>query len=130
MYEYRAQVISVTDGDTIVVRLDQGLRESREMAIRFYGINAPELHKPDQKAAGVAAKNALVGLLLSPTGAWRPLVIRTIKDAADKYGGRWDGKVWRESVDGYWNADFQFVPTGPSVNEQMVTLGHAVPYSV
>jgi endonuclease YncB( thermonuclease family) len=128
MYEYRAQVIKVTDGDTIVVRLDQGLRHGQEMAIRLYGINAPEIHVPDQHDAAVAAKNALTTLLLNAGGQWWPLVIRTIKDKADKYGGRWDGKVWRESADGYWNSDFQFVPAGPSVNEQMVATGHAVAY--
>ena len=124
MYEYKASIATPTDvhdGDTCRVLLDQGLREYRNMAIRFYGINAPELWT----AEGKLARDHLLGLL----GGTYPvaLVIRTIRDAADKYGERWDGKLWLESA-GTWGADNEFVVTAPSLNQQMVTDGFAVVY--
>ena len=119
MFEYKAKLLTTHDGDTIRVLLDQGLREYRDMAIRFYGINAPELRTAD----GVKARDHLVALIGSETA----LVIRTIKDAADKYGERWDGKVWLESA-GTWGPDNQFVVTTPSLSEQMLADGFAVKY--
>lgn len=124
MYEYKAVLRTPTDahdGDTIRVLLDQGLREYRDMAIRFYGINAPELWT----AEGKLARDHLLGLL----GGTYPvaLVVRTIKDAADKYGERWDGKVWLESA-GTWGPDNQFVVTAKSLNQAMLDDGFAVPY--
>jgi len=91
------------------------------MAIRFYGINAPELSTD----AGKLARAHLLGLL----GGTYPvaLVIRTIRDAADKYGERWDGNVWLESA-GTWGPDNEFVVTAPSVNETMLADGFAVKY--
>jgi endonuclease YncB( thermonuclease family) len=124
VYEYKATIASaaaVHDGDTIRVLLDQGLREYRDMAIRFFGINAPELRTPE----GIAARLHLLTLLGTPFPV--RVVVRTIKDAADKYGERWDGKVWLESL-GTWGPDYQFLPGGPSLNDQMVTDGFAVVY--
>ena len=123
MYEYRALLKSaadVHDGDTITVTLDQGLKEYRVMHIRFFGINAPEL----ATAAGKLARDHLLTLLGTPPVS---LVVRTIKDAADKYGERWDGKVWLESA-GTWGPDNEFVVTTPSLNEQMILDGQAVAY--
>jgi endonuclease YncB( thermonuclease family) len=113
--------VDVHDGDSIRVLLDQGLREYRNMAIRFFGINAPEL----STAAGKLSRTHLVGLLGGTAGI--SLVIRTIRDAADKYGERWDGKVWLEA-DGTWGADNEFVATAPSANERMIADGFAVVY--
>lgn len=118
MYEYRAALIATHDGDTITVMLDQGLKEFRKMNIRLAGINAPEL----STAAGRPSRDHLIGLLGSES-----LVIRTLRDAADKYGERWEGRVWLESA-GTWNSDNTFLVTTPSVNEQMVIDGFAVVY--
>lgn len=124
MYEYKATIQTIHDGDTIKVWLDQGLREFRVMSIRFYGINAPELWTTE----GKLARAALVQYLTDEFGNYKPLVIRTIQDQADKYGERWEGKVWRES-DGEWGDDNQFVTTARSANEWMIDSGHAVPYN-
>jgi endonuclease YncB( thermonuclease family) len=121
MYEYKASLMSVHDGDTVTVDLDQGLREHRIMNIRFYGINAPELWTPE----GKVSRDHLVSLLGADSGI--ALVIRTIKDAADKYGERWDGKVWLESA-GTWGPDNQFVVSTPSLNDTMIADGFAVKY--
>jgi endonuclease YncB( thermonuclease family) len=120
VYEYRAVVESAHDGDTVTVLLDQGLKEYRRMNIRLYGINAPELRTP----AGIPSREHLLSLLGPLPVA---TVIRTIRDAADKYGERWDGKVWLESA-GTWGPDNEFLVTVPSINEQQVIDGFAVVY--
>ena len=132
-YEYKAALLSVHDGDTITVMLDQGLKEYRKMNIRLFGINAPELSTPAGPPSRDHLMNLLTaGVLMPPVGEGTGLnkvvlVIRTIKDAADKYGERWDGKVWLESS-GTWGSDNEFVVTSPSLNSQMVTDGYAVVY--
>ena len=44
MYEYRATVISVYDGDTITVDIDLGFGiVLRKQKLRLYGLNTPEV---------------------------------------------------------------------------------------
>jgi endonuclease YncB( thermonuclease family) len=101
--------------------LDQGLKTYRDMYIRFAGINAPELNTVE----GKTARSALVAYLTDYAGDYVPLVIRTLKDKADKYGDRWDGLVWRET-DGTWSATNQFVTTNVSANDWLVASGYAI----
>lgn len=61
-YFYRAQVLKVTDGDTIVADIDVGFGFKLSKAnIRLDGIDAGEIHSKDDqiKAKGLAAKNWL-----------------------------------------------------------------------
>lgn len=90
------------------------------MNIRLAGINAPELKTP----AGQPARAHLLDML-GPLPA--ATVIRTLRDQADKYGERWEGRIWLES-DGTWGTDNQFLVTAPSLNERMVIDGYAVVY--
>lgn len=57
-YHYRGTLLRAVDGDTVRVRLDLGLRTSREVSLRIAGIDAPELHRggPDARGRGAAAK--------------------------------------------------------------------------
>lgn len=78
MYEYRATILKVIDGDTVDVAIDLGLRIITQQRIRLYGINAPEMTTED----GPRAKKRLGELL--PIGA--EVVLRTRKDKREKYG--------------------------------------------
>lgn len=50
MWDKRAQITSVHDGDTITVTLDQGFGDTKEgMKIRLLGVYAPELSQPGGK---------------------------------------------------------------------------------
>lgn len=110
MYEYRATVVSVYDGDTCRLDVDLGFyTQILKMGIRLAGINAPELY--DGTPAGMAARDYLRSLL--PVGSL--VTLRTLKDKQEKYG-RWLGYIT--------NAD------GVNVNGDMVLAGHAVPYMV
>lgn len=46
MWDYRAQLVRVLDGDTIAVLLDQGLSSRQEEHIRLVGAWAPEKGEP------------------------------------------------------------------------------------
>jgi endonuclease YncB( thermonuclease family) len=83
-YVYNATVVSVHDGDTIKVDLDQGLDEwHHRLNVRFMGCNAAELGTAGGDAAAVNLKALL------PPGT--QVVLRSV--AWDKFGGRVDADV-------------------------------------
>lgn len=82
MYEYRAKVIRVVDGDTVEVDVDLGFQIHTKMMLRLYGINAPEMKGPS-RVAGQAAKMFLQDLIQQYNGV---LKIRTLQDEQEKYG--------------------------------------------
>jgi micrococcal nuclease len=112
MYEYRATVVAVYDGDTLHADVDLGFRVTFRMAFRLYGINTPELHTgtPESKLKGLAARMALLGLVLD-----KRVLIRSHKDAQEKYGR--------------YLAEIVTLDAPPvNVNDWMVAQGHAEPY--
>jgi endonuclease YncB( thermonuclease family) len=46
MWQYRAALIRIIDGDTIVVLADTGFDSRHEQHIRLLGVSAPELSQP------------------------------------------------------------------------------------
>jgi micrococcal nuclease len=104
MYEYRAHVRSVHDGDTLRADIDCGFGIwTANQQLRLLGID-PELGKP----GGIEARDYLRSVL--PIGS--EVIIRTVKDQGDKYG-RWLATV---------------MVNGEDVNLTMIQTGHAVPY--
>jgi micrococcal nuclease len=114
MYEYAATVIGVVDGDSVRLDVDLGFSIRQRMALRLWGIDAPEI-VGETRAAGEAARDFLRGLL--PVGA--KVRITTFKDKGDKYG-RLLANVWLSAVP---------APDDASVNRRMLDAGHAVAYS-
>lgn len=110
MYNYKAIITEVVDGDTVTARVDLGFGIERTDRFRLYGINAPEM-KLDTKIAGEASKARLAELVLN-----KQVVISTYKDKREKYG-RYLATIFiqEDSV---------------SVNDIMVKEGHAKPYMV
>jgi micrococcal nuclease len=109
MYEYQATVVDVIDGDTVRLDVDLGFSIRQRMALRLYGINAPEMVGAT-KAAGVLARLFLMAMF--PLDG--RVTIRTFKDKTDKYG--------RILADIFTQNDL--VP----VSKRMVDAGHAVAY--
>ena len=107
MYEYRATLVRVIDGDTIVANIDLGMHIHVEQIIRLVGVNAPERNTP-AGAEATAWLNAALGV----PGVNNLLVIRTSKDKQEKYG-RWLGEILVGLV---------------NVNEALVATGNAVVY--
>ena len=61
MYEYKAKVVKIVDGDTIDALIDIGFSVWVKKRIRLHGINTPESRTRDlvEKKAGLAAKAQL-----------------------------------------------------------------------
>lgn len=104
MYEYKAVVRSVYDGDTFRADVDLGFGVWKfSEPFRLVGLQAPELGS----VGGREARDWLRVLL--PVGA--VIKVHTIKDAREKYG-RYLADVFAE--DGCW------------VNQLLIRAGHAV----
>jgi len=66
MYEYNCKIVRVIDGDSILVDIDLGFGTWRcGESIRLFGVDCPECRSrdPKEKAAGLAAKEFVKGLL-------------------------------------------------------------------
>ena len=63
MWDYRAQLLRIDDGDTIVILADQGFSGRQEEAIRLAGVSAPELRDP-RGAESKAFTQAWAGQLM------------------------------------------------------------------
>lgn len=90
LYEYKANVVEVYDGDTIRVDIDLGFGVwKHNEPIRLLGLDAPEV-RGDEREQGLVVRDALRELI----GAGE-VIIRTEKDASDKYG-RYLGEIFIE----------------------------------
>ena len=115
MYEYKAKVIKVIDGDTVDVDIDLGFGISlNNERVRIMGIDTPESRTRDkvEKKFGLASKARLKELLGKTT---------VLKTQINKKGEDMKGKFGRVLGD--------FVTeNGKMVTEIMIKEGHCVPY--
>ena len=83
MYEYKATVHRIIDGDTVDVTIDLGFEMTTKQRIRLYGINTPETRTRhlEEKKRGKASKARLLELI--NTGD-RQIILQTLKRG--KYG--------------------------------------------
>lgn len=116
-WTYEARVVAVHDADTIRAEIDLGFEVRVTWSLRLLGIQAPEVSgagvTPEEKAAGLAARDALRGLLLAPVGR---VYVRTVRDRAEGRG-RYLATVFLEQGDRVFD-----------VNELLIREGHAVAY--
>lgn len=115
MYEYKATILRIIDGDTVDVDLDLGfgiwLRNER---VRIMGIDTPESRTSDEveKLFGTAAKNRLKELLGEKA---------VLKTQVDKSGADMKGKFGRILGDFVAN-------DGRMVSDILIEEGHCVAY--
>jgi len=85
MYEYKAKLIKVVDGDTVDAMIDCGFSVFRKERIRLRGINAPESRTRDkeEKKLGLAAKARLKELIKEGKNEF---MVKTSIDKKGKYG--------------------------------------------
>lgn len=63
MYEYKAIVVSIYDGDTVTLDIDLGLGVwQHNVKVRLYGIDTPEM-RGEYKACGKLARDKVIELL-------------------------------------------------------------------
>ena len=107
MYEYRAFVRKVYDGDTVTVDIDLGFDVVlKSQKIRLIRINAPEVWGKE-RPEGLKSRDALRNKI---GNKW--IKIKTQKDKKGKYG-RWLGELWIEDE---------------CVNDWLLSEGYAVKY--
>ena len=118
MYEYRAKILKVIDGDTVDVDIDLGfgvvLTDER---VRMMGIDTPESRTRDkvEKTFGKASKARLIEILGEDT---------ILQTQINKDGEDMKGKFGRIL------GDFQIEVDGETklATQMLVEEGHAVPY--
>ena len=114
MYEYKAKLVKIVDGDTVDVDIDLGfgvwLKNER---VRIMGIDTPESRTRDkvEKIFGLAAKDRVEELIKKDT---------ILKTFAAKDGEDMKGKFGRVLGD--------FLYKGKPVSKLMCREGFAVPY--
>ena len=121
MYQYKAQVKSDIDADTIDVLVDLGFGVHTMQRLRLYGIDAPEMRSEAGKIAKEYVKSVLLG-----EDASMFVYVRTLKDRKDKYGRKL-AVIYFDPVsmaDDYDEAKIEMMPN--SFNLQIVRRGHAV----
>ena len=113
MYQYKAIITKVIDGDTVDVDIDLGFEVwLRNQRIRLYGIDTPESRTSDkvEKVFGNLAKSKI--LEFCPVGSQIILQTKT-DDSRGKYGRILGELVTNEGV---------------NVNEYMIANNYAVAY--
>lgn len=93
MYEYKAEVIRIVDGDTIELRVDVGFNWSFQENFRFDRIDTAEIYRPrnrQERIHGIESTNWLKSVILGKT-----IDIKTSKNG--KYG-RWLIDFWLDGV--------------------------------
>ena len=81
MFEYKAKVLKVVDGDTLDLSVDLGFGVFKEDRFRLNRINTPEVRGSDSARGKQASRRVEA---LAPVGS--TVKIRTIKDSQEKYG--------------------------------------------
>lgn len=115
MFEYKAFVTKVYDGDTITVNIDLGFYTWKmKQKIRLASINAPEI-RGEQRPQGLVSRDYLASLILE-----KEVVIVTDQDKTGKYG-RWIGTIYQINEDGTLDT--------VSVNEKLVQQNLAEHYT-
>ena len=72
MYEYKAKLVRILDGDTVDAKIDLGFDVWVKKRIRFLGINAPETRTRDleEKEAGLKVKSRVEALFDTSDGVF------------------------------------------------------------
>lgn len=110
LYNYKAIVTSVYDGDTCTVDIDLGLNVwIRGEKLRLHRINAPEL-RGEERPKGLKSRDFLRSKIDG-----KEITIETIKDKKGKYG-RYLAEIWFEEK------KEKFI----NINDLLVTEGFAI----
>ena len=113
MYQYRATITRVIDGDTVDCDIDLGFSVVlTKQRIRLYGIDTPESRTRDleEKKYGLLSKAFLQNSIKE---AGDSITIQTYKDGRGKFG-----RILGQLMDS----------DGNCINDIMCEIGHAAPY--
>ncbi|MFE6222962.1 thermonuclease family protein [Streptomyces sp. NPDC057854] len=108
MYEYRARVLRVIDGDALALAVDLGCDVTINMTVRLWGVNCPE-----RGTAGAIEAMTFTAHWVT-SAADQNFTLRTVKDKKEKFG-RYLGVLYRAQAE-------------TSLNTALAEAGHAVRY--
>jgi micrococcal nuclease len=120
MYEYRATIIKIVDGDTVDVDIDLGFNVVlKDERVRIAGIDTPESRTRDleEKKFGLAAK-ARVKQLLGKTCVLKTQINKSGEDMKGKFG----------RILGDFNVYDSDTDSWKLLTSILISEGHAVPY--
>lgn len=80
MYNYKAYIKEVYDGDTVTAVVDLGFLHYQEMKLRLYGIDTPEL-RGEEREDGLVVRDIVREKILG-----KDVEIHSYKDKQGKYG--------------------------------------------
>lgn len=88
IYNYKAFVTGVYDGDSITIDIDLGFNNwMKNQKVRLLGINTPEI-RGEERSDGLVARDRLRELILN-----KEIIITSYRDKSGKYG-RWLATVF------------------------------------
>ena len=96
MYEYKAKIVKVYDGDTVTAEIDLGFNVIIKEKIRLSGINAPEV-RGKERPQGLLSRDFLRDMILG-----QYVTIKTMRDKKGKYG-RYRGTIFLEEEGDFIN---------------------------
>ncbi len=114
-YVFKAIVLEVVDGDTLVVDVDCGFEIKKKERIRLAGIDCPDIVTDEGKAAAEYVRNQLARVPF--------VMLRTTKVDIN---GRFLGHVFY-SLDDSMEKDDIYI-NGRYLNQELLDKGHAKPY--
>jgi micrococcal nuclease len=120
MYEYRATIVKIIDGDTVDVDIDLGFNVVlQDERVRIAGIDTPESRTRDleEKKFGLAAK-ARVKELLGKTCVLKTQINKNGEDMKGKFG----------RILGDFNVYDSTTDSWKLLTSILISEGHAVPY--
>jgi endonuclease YncB( thermonuclease family) len=89
MYNYKAIVKEVKDGDTISAEIDLGFGMSiKKIDLRYMGINCPECHSKNrlEKKAGIFVKDFLEKMILEKEVIVDTFIDKKFREKKEKFG--------------------------------------------
>lgn len=106
LYNYKAKILSVYDGDTVRANVDLGMKTAIfNEKCRLARINAPEMRGQD-KAKGKLSRDFLRNKILN-----KNVILETKKDKKGKYG-RYIVEIWIEEENEFINVNDLLVSEG------------------
>ncbi len=114
MYQYKARILKVVDGDTVEIDLDLGFNIIlANQRVRMAGVDTPESRtaNKEEKPRGLLSKKKLAEKL--PVGSWATIETQKADSNDDKFG----------RILGIFILD-----DGTRVNQWLIDNNYAVPY--
>lgn len=113
LYNYRAKVVGIYDGDSVTLDIDLGFKSwLKKQKVRLYGIDTPEI-RGEERLDGLVSRARLRELIEG-----REVIITSYKDKTGKYG-RWLATIFLDCGNDNWC----------NINQLLVDEGLAEVYS-